>query len=253
RTPRSTLTVARQATARRGTCLVADARMAEVDIGLYVDDGQLRCRDPGHNRAIAAATDGLTRRHGAASANDQHIRFEFADGGTRRSAIVALARWSAVLVDTVLDVREQLPAPASAAYLEPAFEEAAELLGATFVAAGMDVWGRRDEVPFSLETRWSGAGHYHNTTLAVGSLIPIDGRYRGQFPMSALPDELPEGLAELLEGAEAVTIVTHGVEIHFPATPQGEQAAFDVPAMVARLEALVAIGLRLSMRDGVYR
>jgi len=266
-----TLTIAHESGPPHGHRLVADARMEEVDIGVYMEGGRLRCRDPEHARRLAEATDVLTERHPLASADDRHLRYTVADGGMRAEALVAVARWSEALVTAVLEVRAQLPAPASVAHLAPAFERAAAMLGGIFVPAGMDVWGRRDDVPFSLETRWQ-AGGQCCTVLTVGSLLPIDGRYHGRATTEAWPAELPAGLGEALDGAEALEIGPYRIELVFPPLPaassegEGEdegEATMDartdvrtdarMNALVERLEALIAVGRRLSLRDGVYR
>ncbi len=247
------LTISLESSGDHGNRLVADARIDEVDIGLCLEDGMLRCRDAEQSARIAEATDALTKKHRLASADDRHLRYEVPDGGTRADALVALARWFEVLVTTVLQVRAALPAPASVAHLQPAFERAAEVLAARFVPAGMDVWGCRNDVRFSLETRWNASGGYRNTTLTVGSVLPISARFHGHFTPEAWPEQLPEGLAELLEDVVAVVIWAWRIELHLPPVPNDDTREVEIDRWVDRLEALHAVGRRLSMRDGVYR
>lgn len=230
-----------------GTQLVADARFSEVDIGLHPDDGLLRCRDPAHTAAIADATDLLAKKYRVHSADDRHLQYRFRDGGRRREALVALARWFQTLVRTLLDVRVELPAPQSVAHLRERWAQAARMLDGKLVAAGMDVWGNRDGLPFGLETRWDARGELASTTLGVATTIDIDARYRGTFRPDAWPDELPAGLEPLLDGATGLTIAPRGIELHLPPSPE------DIVPVVERLEALIAIARRLSLLDRVYR
>jgi len=230
-----------------GTELVADARFSEVDIGVHEDDGRLRCRDAAHTQAIADATDVLAKKYRVHSADDRHLQYRFRDGGRRRDALVVLARWFETLVRTLLDTRRELPAPASVAHLTDRWTRAARMLDGRLVAAGMDVWGNRDGLAFGLETRWDGKGELATTTLAVGTTIDIDARYRGSFVPEAWPEARPEGLEALLDGAIGLTVVPRGIELHLPPSPE------DIVPVVERLEALIAIARRLSMLDRLYR
>lgn len=241
------LTIRREHRGRRGLCLVAEAMLREVDIGLHVRKGLLRCRDDRHSELIGAATDELASAVPLRDADDARIRWATDEAGTRVEPLVAVAEATERLVRAFVDARAELPVPADMADMEEAFARVARRLGGRFERAGVDIFGARDEVPFSLETRWDHDGRLSCTALTVQSLIPIDARFHGAWHGADRPSELPEGLAALLDDALGLSIDEERIELYFPPRPD------DLDALAERVEGLVAVGLTLSMRAGGYR
>jgi hypothetical protein len=137
--------------------------------------------------------------------------------------------------------------PDSAAHVATVFAEIAARLGGELEIVGMDVWGIRDEMPFSAETRWNREGQLQCTALTVTPLLPISSRFHGRWGPDGPTDALADGLAPLLDDAIGVAVGAYRFELYLPPAPE------NADAIVERLEALIAVGRRLSMRDGIYR
>lgn len=242
-----TLTLSLRNDEHSGKQLAVDLHMREVDIGLHSNRGRLQCRDPEHTQQIVSATEAVIARRRANHVDDRHVQFLIDDGGRRREAVVRWARWGEAVAHALLQARAALGPAASAAHLLPEFERAAERLGGRLSPAGMDVWGHREPLPFSLETRWGERDALLDITIAVGTSIAIDGRFHGAFFAPNWPETLPEGVAELLHDAMGLTVSANGIEIHF--APE----AGTIDDRVEALETLIGIGQRLSMLAGVYR
>ena len=225
----------------------AELRMWPIDVGFRVEGGRLRCREPSQERALDQA---LLRHAG-------RVRFRSAgDGYLRVTADTAYSSWQPLerhleaveaLFNAVLDVRLRMPIPDSVAHVAPVFEDAARRLGGELVVAGLDIFGARDEMPFSLETRWDRDGSLLCTALTVRPLLAVAARYHGHWGPDGFPDELPAGLAPLLDGAFGLAVGPHAIELYLAPAPTSADEVVD------RLEALIAVGLRLSMRGGLYR
>jgi len=222
-------------------------RMWPIDVGFRVEGGRLRCREPAQERALDLA---IAPHAGAVkfiAAGDGHLRVaadmafgSFPSLEGKLSSVESVCK-------AVLEVRAQLPVPDSVAHVVDVFADAAARLGGELVVAGMDIWGARDDMPFSLETRWDHDGALLCTALTVRPLLAIAARFHGHWGPDEFPAELPSGLAPLLEGALGLAIGPYAIELYLSPAPTSADDAVD------RLEALIAVGHKLSMRGGLYR
>ncbi len=243
----ATLEIRREHRGRKGIALVAEAALPEVDIGLHVHKGALRCRDEGQSNALAVALESVANGLTLVEASDVRMRWSLDDAGVVVGPLANFARATERFTRAVIDARDELPPPADVAELEQPFARAARMLGGTLQRAGMDVFGVRDELPFSLQTRWDPRGALLCTALTVRPLIAVDARFHGVFPADERPETMLPGLEEVLDHADGFAVESTSIEVYFAAKPA------DVHAMVDRMERLIAIGLRLSMRSGGYR
>jgi hypothetical protein len=232
---------------RRGLQMVAEARFPNVDLGLQHARGRLRSRDPGQSALLAERTDRLAEVCAIAHVDDERIRCEVEEAGTRVETIATFARSFEMLVRAFEAARTDLPPPADMADMVPDFRVAARRLGATLDVASMDIRGRREELPFSLETEWDDDGTLARTVLSVRPLVPIDGRHHQSWAAGDGLESLSLGLAPLVGSAQGVLVDARSVQLVFPPRPA------DLEDLVSRLEALIEIGLRLSGRGAGYR
>jgi hypothetical protein len=237
----------RREQARRGLRLVAEARFPDVDLGLRHARGRLRVRDERQSRILAEQTDPAAAACGVVHADDERIRCELDDAGTRLETLVAFARCFEQLVRAFETTRAELPAPADVHDLVPQFRAAARRLGGELDLASMNVRGHREELPFSLETQWDDDGTLARTVLIVRPLVPVDGRHHCSWQPADGLEALSLPLAPLVEGARGVVVDERSLQIVFPPRPE------NLDDLVGRLEGLIEIGLRLSGRRTGYR
>lgn len=239
--------VRRQHRSRKGVMLVAEATLPEVNIGLHADNGRLRCRDARHSERIAAATDALGATLSLLEASDARLRWSQDDAGTRLESLTVFAQATAAFVQALIDVRADLPAPVAVVDLEKGFARVARALGGTLRSAAMDIRGVRAEVPFCVEMRWDTRGELLATALTVHPLIPIDARFHGAWRRAETPEILPPGLSAVIAEADGVCIDAESIEVYFSPRPS------DIDGLVDSAEALIAVGLSLSLRASGYR
>lgn len=230
---------------RRG--LIAEARLGDLDIGLRLHRGCLRARDPGQSEVLAEHTDDAAAACSLAMADDEWLRCETPATGTRIAPIADLARSFASLLEALARAHAELPAPADMQDMVGAFRGAARRLGAELDLASMDIRGHRDEIPFGLETRWASDGALACTELWVRPLLPIDARLHGVWVETDGSDGVPEPLRSLHAGARALEVDRQRLRIELPPRPA------DLDAVVGRLEELLALAARLSLRGRGYR
>lgn len=251
------LVIGREHRGRRGLRLRAEARFVGghagrasgggLDLGLRLEGGRLRVRDPGQARMLAERTDPVAAECALASADDLSVVCTSEDAGTRVGPVAQLAERFEALVRALVDSLPELPAPADMAEMVPQFRAAARRLGGDLDLASMDVWGVRDEIPFSLQTQWDDDGTLARTVLEARPTLPVDARWHqhwaGQGPVGPMPDGLPELAAE----AQGVVVDARSIQLSFP--PCRDQ----LEPHVARLEGLLDVARRLSGQGLGYR
>ncbi|MEM6293057.1 MAG: hypothetical protein AAGA54_17405 [Myxococcota bacterium] len=238
------LVIRREHRGRRGLQLVAEALYPDLDLGLRVKGGRLRCRDPGQSAVLAEQIDPVQPKLELEHADDQRIAGVLNDPGTRVEPVADLAKQLLALWQAFDDLRETLPAPADMADAVPAFQAAARRLGGELDVASMDIRGSRYEIPFALEVQWEGS-ELARTVLEVRPTLPIDGRWHQSETADDVP--LPDGLAALVDENATVSIDRERVRLVFP--PCGA----NVSPMVERLEAMLEVASRMSGRAAGYR
>lgn len=241
------LTVRREHRGRKGLRLVAEAAFGDLHLGLRSERGRLRCRDAEQSRMLGERTDAQAAECPVEHADDERIVCPLDDSGTRVEAVAGLAERLLALAQAFAEVRQDLPPPRDMADAVPEFRAAARRLGAELDVASMDVRGVRDEIPFSLQTRWDDDGALARTVLEVRPVVPIDARWHQQWSGTGEPAAVPDGLRPLLSGARGVHIDAHAIAVRFD--PCRDQLS----PHVDRLEAMLAVARRLSGYGSGYR
>ncbi|MCA9710761.1 MAG: hypothetical protein KDK70_33275, partial [Myxococcales bacterium] len=239
--------VRREHRGRRGLQLVGELVFDPLELGLRADGGQLGCRDPEQQAVLRAHTDALVKRRPVVDADDEHIRCTADDSGTRVEPVAQLAKEIAALGRAFEAAWSQLPAPRDMAPHVPAFRAAARRLGGRLELANMGIHGVRDDIPFSLRTRWSDDGTRARTELEVCPTLPIDGRWHQRWDGADALAPVPPGLQPLLDQARGLCIDAASIRLVFA---PGED---DLDPLVARLEGLLMVGRRLGGHGPSYR
>lgn len=241
------LSVRREHRGRKGLRLRAEAAFRDLDLGLRAERGRLRCRDPEQSRVLAEHTDPLTEACPVEEADDEHLACTVDDSGTRIEAVAGLAERLEALWRAFDEAREALPPPRDMAEAVPQFRAAARRLGGELDVASMDVWGVRDEIPFSLQTQWDDDGTLARTVLEVRPTLPIDARWHQRWDGEGNPAPMPPGLEGLLDGARGLHVDADGIRLLFPPCRDGLEAHVD------RVEAMLETARRLSGHGPGYR
>lgn len=242
----ASLRVVREHTGRRGLRLVAEVMVPALRLGLRVEGGRLLARDPGHARQLADNVDDRMAVAGLAEADEETLRFVRIDPGTRVGPLADFAAAVHTAVETLLEIRAELPPPEAVASHRARMQGVARRVGAMLDVPSLSVEGTRDEVPFTMSLAWKG-DQPDALELAVRPLIPIDRRYRGQWGQGAPPPDVPVGADALLDRADGIAIDAHSVTVRLPLRWD------DLDDAVEALEALIGLGRALSMRGEGYR
>lgn len=241
------LEIRREHRGRRGLRLRGELSFGDLDLGLRLERGRLRCRDAGQGRVLAEHTDPWAADLEISHVDDQRIVCALGDSGFRIGPVVELAQRLEAFARALVTAREQLPAPADMVDAVPWFRAAARRLGAELELASMDIRGVRDELRFSLQTQWDEDGTLARTVIEARPTLPVDGRWHQRWSGVGEPGPMPEGLAALVPGAKGLIVDEGSIQLEFPACRE------DPEPLVGRLEALLELARRLSGRGLGYR
>ena len=244
---RCRLVVRREHQGRRGLRLVGEVCFFDADIGLSATAGTLRCNDAAQTKVLQEHMDAATRKLAIAEADDERIACTRDDPGTRIEPVAELAGQLMALGLAFEEARTALPAPQDMAHMVEPFRRAARRLGGDLDLASMDVRGARDEIPFTLETRWGDDGALASTVIRVCPTLPIDGRWHQWWDGEDEPKPMPAGVEVLVDGATSVVVDATAIEIRFPPCTD------DLEPHIGRLESLLGVAQRLSGRGAGYR
>jgi hypothetical protein len=182
-------------------------------------------------------------------ADDQHMLWELDDAGQRVDRMVSFSTAVQAVAAALEPVRSQIPPPDSMRDQMASWEAAAARLGGVLHRGKMAIVASREEIGLELQTEFHVSGEPARLVLEVRPTMPIDVRHH----MDWYADEgepLPRGdldLAGPCEGAAAVKVDKQRVQVVLPADP------LDLEDAVARLQALLALGRKLSGKMDGYR
>ncbi|MCB9712583.1 MAG: hypothetical protein H6712_01915 [Myxococcales bacterium] len=245
--PQGRRSLRREHQGRKGLRLRAEATFRDLDLGLRAERGRLRCRDPEQARVLGEHTDALADACPVQEADDERIVCVLDDSGTRVESVAGLAERFEALWQAMWLARDELPPPGDMAEAVPWFRAAAQRLGGELDVASMDVWGVRNEIPYSLQTQWDDDGTLARTMLEVRPSLPIDARWHQRWTGEGNPAPMPEGLAVLVEGSQGLHIDAAAIRVFLP--PGRER----LDPHVDRLEGMLEVARRLSGQGPGYR
>jgi hypothetical protein len=182
-------------------------------------------------------------------ADDQHMLWELDDAGQRVDRMVEFCTQVRAVAAELEPARSLIPPPECMRDQMASWESASGRLGGVLHRGKMAITASREEIGLELRTEFHVSGEPARLVLEVRPTMPIDVRHH----MDWFADEgepLPQSdldLAGLCEGAAAVVVDKERVQVVLSADP------LDLEDAVARLQALLALGRKLSGKMNGYR
>jgi hypothetical protein len=182
-------------------------------------------------------------------ADDTHMLWELDDAGQRVDRMVTFCTEVRAVAGKLEPARSQIPPPESMLDQMASWESAAGRLGGVLHRGKMAITASREEIDLELCTEFHVSGEPARLVLEMRPTMPIDVRHHMDWfadegePLP--PHELE--LARVCEGAAAVAVDKERVQVVLSADP------LDLEDAVARLQALLALGRKLSGKMDGYR
>lgn len=245
--------IRREHRGRKGVFVVGE--LVYPDLGIDLRQGEKKAKLPLSGRD-ATQVEWLCERLEEALAerppsevDDAHMLWELDDTGQKVDRMVAFSTAVRAVADRLEPARSQIPPPESMRGQMASWESAAGRLGGVLHRGRMAITASREEIGLELQTEFHVSGEPARLVLEVRPTMPIDVRHHVDWfadegePLP--PSELE--LAKVCEGAVAVAVDKERVQVVLPADP------LDLEDAVARLQALLALGRRLSGKMDGYR
>jgi hypothetical protein len=239
--------VSREHRGRSGGVLVAELSYADLGIGLGLEGGELRSRDPAQAEWLRERLGEALGARPPALADDRRLVLELYDSGQDRATLLRFVDELLAIAGPLDGALQRLPPPTAMAAMVPAWTEAARTLGARLRIGPMVISGRADAMTVEIATGWDDRGQPHQTVLELRPAATIDRRHHLTWIANEPAPESELPLAPLVAGARALDIAGESVRVFL------DGPLVDPLTELDRITALIDLGQRLEGRRGFYR